>query len=112
MRSDDDKSWLEDIRDNIALARQFIGTMSFEEFAVDAKTFYAITRTLEIISEASRHLSAELKARHPSIDWVSVRDAGNVYRHGYEHVTERRIWDTATKSLALLEAAVLMELVR
>jgi uncharacterized protein with HEPN domain len=31
------------------------------------KTVYAVTRCLEIISEASRRLPADLKARHPSI---------------------------------------------
>jgi uncharacterized protein with HEPN domain len=112
MRSEDDRGWLKDIHDNILFARQFIGSMSRDEFVADRKAFYATTRALEIISEASRHLSESLKGRHPSIDWVAVRDAGNVYRHGYEYVTEERIWDTATKSLSALDAVVREELTR
>lgn len=112
MRSEDDRALLEDMRANIGYAREFIGEKTFEEFAASRLTFYATTRALEIISEASRHLSEDLKRRHPSIDWVAVRDAGNVYRHAYEYVTEERIWDTATKSLFALEAVVLEELAK
>ena len=112
MRSEDDRGRLKDILENIGFAGEFIGSMSVEEFSVDKLTFYATTRALEIISEASRYLSNALKARHPSIDWIAVRDAGNVYRHGYEYVTEERVWDTATKSLVPLKAVVLEELAR
>jgi uncharacterized protein with HEPN domain len=112
MRSERDSQWLKDIRDNIAYAREFVGAKTFEEFAGSRLTFYATMRALEIISEASRRLSPELKLRQPSIDWVAVRDAGNVYRHEYEYVTEERVWDTVTKSLAALENVVLEELAR
>jgi uncharacterized protein with HEPN domain len=46
--------------------------MRFGEFARDRKTVYAVTRALEIISEASRRLPDELKSRHPEIDWPAV----------------------------------------
>jgi uncharacterized protein with HEPN domain len=42
---------------------------------------YAVIRSLEIISEASRRLSDELKARHPGIPWREMAAAGNFYRH-------------------------------
>ncbi len=38
------------IRDNIAKATLFIMRMSYEQLRDDAKSFYAVTRTLEIIS--------------------------------------------------------------
>jgi uncharacterized protein with HEPN domain len=44
---------------------------------------YALTRCLEIISEASRRLSDEQKARHPEIAWREMAGAGNMYRHDY-----------------------------
>jgi uncharacterized protein with HEPN domain len=101
---------LYDIRDNILHARRFVGSRTAEEFAQDLRSFYAAVRALEIISEALRHLPPELKARHPEVDWVAVRDSGNVYRHGYEVVTEERIWDTIIKRLMALETAVEAEL--
>jgi len=56
-----------DIRDNIALAREWSGDRSHEAFASDRVVFYAVTRCLEIISEASRRLPPDLLRRHPSV---------------------------------------------
>jgi predicted nucleotidyltransferase len=53
-----------------------------------------VTRRLEVISEASRRLPEELKARHPSIPWRAMGAAGNIYRHEYEDVAVRGVWDT------------------
>jgi uncharacterized protein with HEPN domain len=69
MRSNSDLGPLSDIARNIALARKFVGGLSLPEFQADLKTVYAVTRSLEIISEASRRLSDDIKSRHPEIKW-------------------------------------------
>ena len=61
------------IRDNIAKAMLFIRGLSYEQFRDDSKSFYAVTRALEIISEAARKLSPELKGRHPAMPWKTWR---------------------------------------
>jgi uncharacterized protein with HEPN domain len=70
-----------DIRDNILLAQQFVEGMSQDAFAADRRTFYAVARCLEIISEAARRLPASLRKRHPELPWRAIMGAGNVYRH-------------------------------
>lgn len=100
------------IRDNIAFARQIVGERSAADFEHDRIAFYATTRCLEIISEACRRLPEELTARHPTIDWRSIRTAGNIYRHEYEGVEERIVWTTVRHFLGDLEAAITTELVR
>jgi Protein of unknown function DUF86 len=62
------------MRENISLALAFIGTASLDQFLADRRTVYAVTRCLEIISEASRRLPPELKARHPHIRWQAWRE--------------------------------------
>ncbi|KRQ11665.1 hypothetical protein AOQ71_17400 [Bradyrhizobium manausense] len=71
-----------------------------------------VTRCLEIISEASRRLPEELKARHPAIAWRQMAAAGNVYRHNYEDVAARLVWETVQQDLPSLRAAVEDELAR
>jgi len=71
---------------------------------------YAVTRCLEIISEASRRLSEGLKARHPGIAWREMAGAGNVYRHDYQDVAPPRVWDTVQFALPPLRAAIEQEL--
>jgi uncharacterized protein with HEPN domain len=67
MPSDAVELALRDILRHIELAEQFVHGYNWSRFHTDMKTVYAVTRCLEIISEASRRLHADLKARHPSI---------------------------------------------
>jgi uncharacterized protein with HEPN domain len=83
---------LRDMERHIDLAVQFVAGMDYEAFRDDARTLYAVTRCLEIISEASRRLPAEMKARYPSIAWKNMAGAGNVYRHDYEDVAAKLVW--------------------
>jgi len=86
--------WLYHIRRNIELAQRFIGGLAYEEFRDNDLVFYAVTRCLEIISEASRRLPREMKERHPHVPWREMAAAGNVYRHDYEDVDQRLVCGT------------------
>jgi uncharacterized protein with HEPN domain len=110
MLSDAERDALEDIRDNIARAMRFVDGFDLDAFLVDDKTFYAATRCLEIISEASRRLPSAFKERFPEIPWKEIAGAGSIYRHSYENVVERRIWKTIHESLPPLRAVVDAEL--
>jgi len=103
---------LRDIIENIDAIRAFTTAMSLGEFVGDRKTVYAVTRALEIISEASRRLPDDLKLRHPGIDWPAVGAAGNVYRHEYEVVDEAMVWYTVQHSLTDLRDVSAEELER
>jgi uncharacterized protein with HEPN domain len=104
------RNWLDDIRHHIVMAERFALGMDYETFKDDDRTVYAVTRCLEIISEASRRLPDNLKARHPSIAWREMAAAGNIYRHEYEDVAASRVWRTLTLSLPLLRAVIEQEL--
>ncbi|HEY7242330.1 MAG TPA: HepT-like ribonuclease domain-containing protein [Xanthobacteraceae bacterium] len=79
-------------------------------FIEDLRAVYAVTRCLEIISEASRRLPDELKARHPSIEWKKMAAAGNAYRHDYEYVAAQYMWDTVQLALPPLHSVIRQEL--
>ena len=100
------KAYLFHIRDNITLARSFVEGFEYEGFRDNQLVFYAVTRALEIISEASRRLPVAVKERHPEIPWQDVAGAGSVYRRDYEDVRQRRVWVTVQKHLPPLLAVV------
>jgi uncharacterized protein with HEPN domain len=103
---------LRDIEHHIQLAANFVAGLDYEAFRNDIRTLYAVVRCLEIISEASRRLPDEVKTRHPSIPWKDIAGAGNVYRHQYEEVAAKVIWDTVQIALPLLREAIMSELAR
>ena len=101
-----------DIEHHIKLAEQFVTDLDFPEFQDDLRSLYAVIRYLEIISEASRRLPDELKARHPLIPWREIACAGNIYRHDYEDVAARLVWDTVKLALPSLNTAIASEIER
>jgi uncharacterized protein with HEPN domain len=98
------------IRDNILLARQFVDGLTLESFERSQLHFYAVTRALEIISEASRRLPDDVRERHPHLPWRAIRDVGNFYRHEYDNVLEAYVWETVQTRLEPLKAAVDQEI--
>jgi len=102
--------YLQDILENIEKVREFTDGMTREEFAADSKTLYATIRALEIISEASRHITDTIKDRHPDLPWRQISDAGNVYRHVYLAVDAERLWSTISQGLEPLYAVATEEL--
>jgi uncharacterized protein with HEPN domain len=79
-------------------------------FISDTKTVYAVVRALEIVSEATRRLPPDMKARYPEIDWAAISAAGNVYRHEYEGVDESLIWFTVRNGTQALRRMATLEM--
>ena len=106
MPSDKSAAALRDIAHHIDLAVRFVDGLDYETFQADLRTVYAEIRCLEIISEASRRLPDTLKARHPSIAWKDMAGAGDIYRHDYEDVAARLVWETVRTDLPPLRMVV------
>jgi uncharacterized protein with HEPN domain len=58
---------LTDIVEAIELIRSEMAGVTLQAFEPDKRKRWLVERGIEIISEASRHLSNELKARRPEI---------------------------------------------
>lgn len=104
--------YLVDIVDAIARVRGLLGDMPLEAFKVDWEKQWAIERGVEIISEASRRLSSEIKARHLDIPWQKVAGIGNVLRHDYESVSAPVMWKLVREDLLELDRVCREELAR
>jgi uncharacterized protein with HEPN domain len=106
MLSEKERGALHDMLRHIDLAEQFAQGHSYESLRDNLQALYAVIRSLEIISEASRRLSDKLESRQTGIPWREMAAAGNFYRHNYEDVTARRVWKTLHEDLSPLRAAV------
>lgn len=85
---------------------------SLEAFEIDWQKQWLVERGVLIVSEASRHLTDELKARHPEIPWTKVAGIGNVLRHSYENVAAPIIWKLVQVDLPILQEVCQAELKR
>ncbi len=94
------------MREALSAIERLTAGKSLDDYAADPDVAAAVERYLERLSEASRHVPDSLKEKHSNIDWRGVADVGNVRRHAYDQVMDRRIWQIVTADLAPLKAAV------
>jgi uncharacterized protein with HEPN domain len=103
---------LTDMIEAIERIHLVVSRLSLDEFEANWEHQWLVERGVQIISEASRHLSGELKTRHPEIPWTKVAGIGSVLRHDYERIAPDVIWKLATVDLPILDAVCRDELKR
>lgn len=99
-----------DIVEAIERIQGVLNGVTIELFEADWEKRWLVERGVEIISEASRHLTDDLKLRHPEIPWQKVAGIGNVLRHNYENISPPVMWKLVQSDLPALESACRAEL--
>ena len=94
-----DASYLLDILRAAQLIADFIGSMDKDAFDEDLKTQSAVIRQLEIIGEATKRLSDEIRDAHPDIPWRQMAGMRDVLIHAYDHVDIDQVWHVVQKDL-------------
>jgi uncharacterized protein with HEPN domain len=82
--------------------QRFLKNKTFEDFLRDDMLRAAVERNIEIIGEAARRISDELKQEHPEIPWRKIIAQRNVLIHEYDDIDYKQIWEVATFHLRRL----------
>jgi uncharacterized protein with HEPN domain len=61
------RDFVQDILDSIDHIENFTQGFNFKQFVNDQKTFYAVTRAVEIIGEATKNIPEDVKEKYPQI---------------------------------------------
>ncbi len=85
--------YLFDIIQSIQRIDEYIKDMDYNEFIKDNKTIDAVVRNLEVIGEASKHISIELKNKYPALPWEEMYYLRNKITHEYFGIDYVIIWD-------------------
>ena len=83
---------LRDIVDAIDKIDQLLEGRTLADVQSDPFLRAAFERFLEILSEASRHIPAEMKDAAPQMAWRRIADIGNHLRHAYHKVDAELLW--------------------
>lgn len=88
-----------------AVAEMTDGT-DLARYRSDLMLRLAVERSVEIISEASRHIPENQKARFPETPWPEIAAIGNKLRHEYQRVDDAILWSVTQRALPELRLVV------
>jgi uncharacterized protein with HEPN domain len=94
-----DRDFLSDIQEAIRRTAAYTAETGYEAFLADTKTQDAVVRNLEIIGEATKNLSAELRAQYADIPWKSMAGIRDRLIHHYFGVNLDVVWQIITVEL-------------
>jgi uncharacterized protein with HEPN domain len=100
-----DRIYLKHILDAIAKINQYV-SVGYDEFMARSHWQDATIRQLEIIGEATKQLSEDIRIRHPDVPWRRIAGMRDVLIHGYMGVDLEAVWEVTQQSLRELNEKV------
>ena len=90
------KARLEHIRDALKTIDSFISGQTFDDFALDIKTTYAVVKALEIVGEAAYHVTNDVRKLDNTIDWGAIVALRHILVHEYYSIRPEVLWRIVT----------------
>ncbi len=84
----------------------FTRDMGQEDLLDDLKTQDAVLRNLEIIGEAVKNVSSDVKEEHPHTEWRKIGGMRDKIIHMYFGVNWDIVWDVIENKLPKLESDI------
>ena len=101
------EDYLHDILDYAQKAERFLAELpSSEALGADERTLLAVIRCLEVIGEAAKRVSPDLRSKYPEVQWRGMMGMRDKVIHGYFGVDSEVVWRTVKEDLPLLREAM------
>jgi uncharacterized protein with HEPN domain len=97
-----DSAYIADIFEAAKAIRRFVDGVTKEMFLANEEKYEAVNRKFEIIGEAARHLSPEIRKQFPDVPWQLITAMRNILIHDYDDVDLNVVWATTQDDLPAL----------
>ncbi len=86
---------------------EFTSEMTYEDFLRDRKTQDAVLRNIEILGEAVKRISVDLKEKYRDVEWKKVMGMRDRLIHFYFGVNLDIVWDVVRNKVPALRERLL-----
>lgn len=107
MQNKDNKIFLLHILDAISKIEKYIADLDFDKFKNYDLLQDGVIREIEIIGEATKKLSDEIKQKYSVIPWRDIAGMRDKLIHDYFGVDIRAVWKTAKEDIPKLKEEIL-----
>ena len=94
------------ILDAISEIESYLKNVDLEAFTDSSLIRNATLMQIQIIGEATSHLSEFLKSQFPDIEWKQIRSTRNIIAHEYFGIDFEIVWNIASDKLPLFKQQV------
>lgn len=98
--------YLQDILDAMLAIEQFVEGIGFEEFKEDDKTSSAVVRKLEIIGEAAKQITDDIKSKYPQLPWKEMAGMRDRLIHFYFGIKYELVWHTIKDVIPVVKPVI------
>jgi len=75
----------------------------YDEYLSNSEKRFATVKQIEIVGEACKNISTELKQAHSEIEWKPITGFRNISIHEYFGVNFHIVWEIAKNDLPVLK---------
>ncbi len=98
--------FLNDILQNINDIENFSRSLTRKSFETNVLKQKAIIKSIEIIGEAVKNISEELKNKYPKVEWKEIAGTRDRISHAYFAVDFNIVWDIIKHYLPILKKQI------